>query len=398
MTAEKNKTSIIVLVALLTPFLLQGGNTVLNPLVQSMAEYFPDIAYGNITILVTVAYISYIPTSIVVGYIVGRFVSYRNLTIFGLALNTVVGIIPFFVHENYVFILLTRILFGVSLGILMPMGNANLANAFKNNESMLSRMISVGVLILNVGGVVLINIAGLLALSGWYFAFLTYAVGIVAVLLALFLPKDAVTKERSERPRLKIPGVIWILGIYFLLVMLATYPVNLNLSSILAAREMGDTAVSAFVLSFYQWGGFIGAPLFALLFRFFNKYSLIVCIGASAVGILMVYLSHNLILTIAGEAIIGIMMAAHMGAILALIGKYCLKDSVGMGTSIVFSFSFGSMFIASFWIQLIELLTGDVYEMPLLVGAVLAVVLSVVMFFVLRNLKDERAEESVGTE
>lgn len=177
--------------ALMALYFFTMGYTVITPSLSKMAEAFPDQPYLLINSLPTI-FLGI--TGLLFGAIAGRRLSFRTLAVLGSLLCVVGGCLPFFTG-GFWFVLLNRAVFGVGLGLLVPMANALVNLNFEGDRR--SYLLGVGSLVMNAGGIVLQMLGGCLAEIGWRYVFLGYLPYVIALVASLFIRSVPVPEKES---------------------------------------------------------------------------------------------------------------------------------------------------------------------------------------------------------
>lgn len=121
----------------------------------------------------------------------------RTIAIIGLLAYVVCGCGAFFT-DDITSLLILRALLGVSVGLIMPLSTGLLAYYFPPEA--MARLMGLSAAMNQVGGVVATLLAGLLASIEWNYAFLVYALGLIAILLVVaYLPNEKLTPARGYR-------------------------------------------------------------------------------------------------------------------------------------------------------------------------------------------------------
>ena len=109
---------------------------------------------------------------------------YRPLLILGTLLFTAAGAAPFWISD-FKTILISRALFGIGLGVLMPLGNAVILNLFDGQER--ANMLGMSGLVMNLGGIVLQLLGGVLCAIKWNYAFLAHLLGAIPLIMVMLM-------------------------------------------------------------------------------------------------------------------------------------------------------------------------------------------------------------------
>ncbi len=367
--------------ALMSIFFIAMGIGTVTPALATIIAAFPELPIPTIYLVSTLPSLMVIPATLIAGAIVGSKVKYKTLAAIGIVLFVVAGVAPAFA-DDFTVILIERAVFGIGLGIISPLGNALVIGAY--GEDRRANMLGMGTLMMNIGGMVLQFLGGYCAGFGWNFAFYPHALGIISLIFVLFFlpePPKMVVPEGAEKPKVKIPGVIYVVSILFGLLMFVSYPLLMGMSSLLEDIGAGSTA-AALVLSFFTVGGMIGGAIFGPSYKILKRY--IVPVGLllmTVAGAMVIYTGNYILITI-GMTLCGIGFSYLMPSVFMIIGMSVQPQAVPMASSILLAVMNLFAFLYTFWSGMITNITGDAILMPMFVGMIIAAVGTVLFFIV----------------
>lgn len=146
----------------------------------------------------------------------------RTIALIGLCMYVACGTGAVLV-DDMASLLVLRALLGVSVGLIMPLSTGLLAYYFPPAE--MARLMGLSAAMNQMGGVVATLLAGVLATIQWNYAFLVYALGLLAiVLVVMFLPNEKLRPDHGfERNMIRrfhpsIVGMLLCMGIFFVFV------------------------------------------------------------------------------------------------------------------------------------------------------------------------------------
>lgn len=370
-----NKVSSTGIIAIMSIFVLTMGVGTITPALNSIMEAFPDLPVSTIYLSSTLPSLTVIPATILAGMMAGNKTKYRTLAIIGIALFIVGGIAPFF-SGDFTVILIERAIFGIGLGIISPLGNALIIGNFEGDKR--ASMMGVSTLMMNLGGIILQFLGGFCAGVQWNFSFLPHALGIISLVLVMFFlpepPRAEQTNESKDKPKVKIPKVVWLISILFGAVMFINYPMLMGMSTYLSILKVGDAATSAIVLSFFTVGGMIAGVIFGKLFKMTGRFVVSVALLLMAAGYALLLFVPNVVAITIGAAIVGIGFSSLMPTVMMILGMVCPPQVVAISTSILMAIMNLFAFISTYWIQMIANITGDPIIAPMYVGMGIAVI------------------------
>ena len=296
--------------------------SVITPGLASFAAHFDTTPYTTILLANTITGVITVFTSAIAGVLIDRYGGYRRMAVIGIAIATLSGMAPFLFPnlEEYLWIIVSRVMVGFGLGLVNPLGGALIIRYFKGKKR--AFMLGVGNMVYYAGGIAYQVAGGFFCNLGWNYTFLGYLVAIVPLLCIIFFlkepEKEALTADNSRfaEPHEKEPMPKAIYGYTFLsfLVPALCLGAVFITSSIFEAANMGDPGVASIVMSMQHVGGMIAGLCFAVFLAVFRrKTAAIMCLfGAlgffimfQAIGISSTVL-YGVGITILGIAYIGV--------------------------------------------------------------------------------------------
>ncbi|MBQ9175782.1 MAG: MFS transporter [Bacteroidaceae bacterium] len=252
-----------------------------------------------------------------------RLLRTRTIALIGLLMYVVCGCGAFLV-DNITTLLVLRALLGVSVGLIMPLSTGLLAYYFPPQE--MARLMGLSAAMNQMGGVVATLLAGILATRGWNYAFLVYALGIIATLMVIiYLPNERLTPARGyrqearqvepsidekERKTLVREQGVWIMlrrfhpSIVGMLLCMMTFFVFVSNFAI-TESERFDTMAITWIMVGVDVIAFIAGMLFGLIMHAMPQQMKYMPPLAFMMGFALMALGGNTAAVIAGGALIG---------------------------------------------------------------------------------------------
>lgn len=379
---ETNKVSSFSVLAIMSIAFISMGVGTITPAIQSIMEAFPDLSVTTLLLVSTLPSLLCIPASLFAGAVAGSKVKYKALTVAGILLFVIGGVLPAFTNNDFTVILIERAIFGIGLGIISPLGNALILGLYEGDKR--NSMLGLFTVISNVGGIVLQFLGGYFAGIKWYYSFYPHALGIISfVLVLLFLPEPAAAAaEGAERPKVKLPGSAWLVSVLFGILMLLIYPMLVNMSTFLMTTGLGNSAASGVVLSFYTIGGMIAGVIFSSFYKISKKFIVALAAFLTALGLVLVLYGGNIALVSVGVALAGIGFFTIMPTVIMILGMIVKPESFAMASSVLIAAMNLFGFLSTYWIGMIGKITGDAVVQPIFVSMLLFAVTGIIFLFV----------------
>ena len=385
----KNKRSLILTIVAISMF--QMGMVALSPVVSSITTAFPGTSSQTAQLAMT-----FLPLILVVFALlsspISKRIGRRKMAIIGLALTVFVGIAAPFLTVSIGIVFLWSGLLGAGAGLFVPVASSLMVDYFDDQErQQVAGWQTAGV---NLGGVLLSILAGLLAGLRWNRAYLVYLLAFPAILLCLrYLPRqDVVQAAPTDQKKQKIPGIVWTASLQTFIFAVVYFAFTTNISLLLVEKGQTSTTVAGIATAVFMLGG----CMFGFIFpRLLNRCK---DLTPSAAFVLLV-LSYLLIYVTDG--LVPLMIGAFVGGgslsiifpyfVVSVGGKVDASISV-LSTSLILSVApnFGS-FVSPVIVNFITgFVGGTTVNARFLVCAVTAVLLAVIIPLV-RKLTSKQA-------
>ena len=293
-------------IAVLSVFFVQMGVGTITPALANIAAAFPDIPFTTLLLVSTLAVLMSVPATLISGRLAGSVVKYKTLLIVGMILFLGGGVAPYFMAtSSFTAILIVRAIFGIGLGITVPLGAALIIAFFDGEER--AQMMGLSNVIANVGGILFQLLGGFAATASWELAFLVHGLGIITLIFVLFLPEPAkVPVQAAGEAKPKMPASVYGFAAAIFFIMALIYPMLVNMSSIIAGSGMGGAGDAALVLTMFTVGGMLGGFIFAKVFGIFKKNSLTLGLAMLTLAMASIGFGNSIAFMYIGTTVAGI--------------------------------------------------------------------------------------------
>lgn len=331
-----DKRQSFVLLAIFSLGFLAFGIGTITPAIATIGAAFPTISFSTLLLVSTIPALISIPVSIIAGSVAGKSVKYRTLVLFATFVFSIGGVVPYFLHD-FTQILIARGLFGVGLGLIMPLNSALIFNLVPSDKQ--ASVMGMNSVIMNIGGIVLQLLGGVLAAVSWNFSFLAHALGIITFIIVLiYLPEpQKVEMSAGATPeKLKMPVSVFGWCILFGILTILDYPSLTNMSSVLLTIK-ANAAVAGVVLMFMTVGGMAAGAVFGKVFRKSGRQTLNIGLVFFTVSQILFSFSQSVPMFIIGEACLGVGLTLCMSSIFMFAGASVHPSQTPMAMSIIVS-------------------------------------------------------------
>ncbi len=363
-----------------------------SPALENIGAIFPEVPHAFLSMLSTLPALICVPVGVLSTSLVGRRITFRNMSVLGAILLALGGLGPMFA-ESFLTLLFWRLVFGIGMGVMAPMGGALMFSCLNKAEAEIQ---SGADAVSNSVGAIIYQLMGgyLCAAFSWRYTFLVYllifpTMGFVLYALTktpiantCFLKKKTRQGSDAEKRHYGIHFWLWcsLYGVFCILF----YPLVTDMSTLVLQNGYGTAASVSLILSIYTVGGAIGGSLYhfkPILALESKVFALIFSLNAA--GFLVIILADGVPLLLAGSLIFGVGYGLFTAAITIFAG-YSVPKELRMGVMariLVFTGigEFISAFVMSFFKNSIFHSTNDrfSYTFSFVCLVILAVVFAI---------------------
>lgn len=325
----------------------------------------------------TIATLTSVVFSMLVGMIAGKKLGYRKLIYFCAIVEMLGALLPFFA-DNFIVILVLRELFGIGFVGMMSLENT-IATILIPQENR-SLVLGLGTFFGFGTNCLLQFIGGILADISWNYVFLNHILLLIPFAILLFLcpdidsdteqPEETTTKEHYSPSVFKM----WIM-MAFVGIIIAPLLIG---CSFLSDAIIPSATIAGIVAVFFSLGCMAGGLSYSKLFKLLKQhslpFSLVVClIGVIGCGIVRTIPLLCLMIFIGGMGFSTTQASAMM-----ILGLVSSPAQIAMASAGMMSLFNLGMFLSSPFDAVIGMITGDALYMPLYIGGVILLIFAVV--------------------
>ena len=279
----KQNIPVISLIAIMAIFLVNRGVNIVTPAMNTFYEHFSDFSRETVAMISTLPNLTLVIGTLVVGAVVGKRFSFKTMAILGSVIYLIGGVAPYFIDDLYV-ILGCRLLFGFGLGLIYPLSNALINGLYEGDKR--ATYLGYGTFMLNLGGIALQTLGGILADIDWQLVFLAHAVSLLALVCAFLLPEPPKKEAAAKTGGIWLTAPVAVIGVVFFVYMLMAYPAMLNISVIFSDRLGSGAAVASTALSLYTALAAVSGFFFGMIFKKLKRWCLFLGFAIATIGIL----------------------------------------------------------------------------------------------------------------
>ena len=251
-----------------------------------------------------------------------RIVSKKAVIMFGLLLLSSTSVLAILFHSKFWHIVMLSTFLGISTGCFISNMFALIFDFFDPGEKQV--IMGTQSSFINIGGIMMSLLGGLLATFFWYGGYLMLFVGIPGAVLVYFaVPKykvpEADPQKGKSRARLN-PKIYYYLVIEMLF-MMAYSACSSNISTHIAG--LGNSATAGIAVACTMSGGVVSGLIFGKLSEKTGDYSLTCGFGCMFAGFMMLSIfTGSLMLTFAAVFIVGLALSIILPRCILMVSNH----------------------------------------------------------------------------
>ena len=309
-------------------------STALPPMLD---YYSPSFSAAQVELLVSVPSFSVVAMLLLNSFI-DKWLSDRQLIVTGLLLLSSAGIFPFFV-QAYPLVLLSRIAFGMGIGLINAKAIAIISQRYQGKERV--QMLGIRGSMELIGGASCSLLVGQLLKIHWTFAFLIYGFGfVILIMYLLFVPTMEQVEKRQITKRKQVlnkKDLGMILGMALLagFVICINSSISLRVPLFQVAGKTIESGQSALVLSLEQGIGIVAGLSFASLIGHFKNRLLTIVMFLLAVCLFGMSVAGNLPILILSSVGVGFFYSIILTIIFNRLSESIARNLLNKATAYV---------------------------------------------------------------
>ena len=331
-------TKILEKISLLGLSLLLISAFSISTALPPMLDYYsPTYSAAQVELLVSVPSFSVVAMLLLNSFI-DKWLSDRQLIVTGLLLLSSAGIFPFFV-QAYPLVLLSRIAFGMGIGLINAKAIAIISQRYQGKERV--QMLGIRGSMELIGGASCSLLVGQLLKIHWTFAFLIYGFGfVILIMYLLFVPsmeqveKKQITKRKQVLNK-KDLGMILGMALLAGFVICINSSISLRVPLFQVAGKTIESGQSALVLSLEQGIGIVAGLSFASLIGHFKNRLLLIVMFLLAVCLFGMSVASNLPILILSSVGVGFFYSIILTIIFNRLSESIARNLLNKATAYV---------------------------------------------------------------
>lgn len=377
--------------------LFQMGMVALAPVISAITQAFPSTSQLTVQMVSTFLNLLMVLAALLSGAI-SKVICRRNMAIIGVGLLVVVSVCGCFFATGLWAVFCWSGLLGIGMGLFVPVASSMLVDYFDDDERkpLAGRQTAV----VNLGGVLLSLLSGIIASQRWNNAYLIFLGAIPVLLMCIkFLPHEEVKPDKTKhemKTRTKIPPIVWIRTLQTMVFAVVYFTFSTNISLLLTEKGYASASLAGAATACFMLGGGVCGLLFTRITALLKSITAIgafVLVGAS---FMCIYCFDGLISLFIAAFLGGGSLSIIFPYFLVTTSEYIDPTISVLSTSLIISVgpNFGSFLSPLIITNLSALFDGTSVRFRFCVASILAMLLAVLQLVL--NIKKNGRESSVS--
>ena len=294
----KKRHPLLTKISLLSASLLIVSGGAIAGNIPEISQTYPEVSLVFIEMLVTIPSLFVILTVLLSPKLAGK-IGYKTSLLVGIGLVLLMGILPVFLR-SFQLLLLSRIFFGVGIGLINPLLYSFASQLYRGRE--LATVIGFQSAFEGIGGMLATLTVGQLMIFGWRTSLLVYGMALpIFVLFLLFVPEimppvlatHKLVPEKGKIPRSSETNFTQLVGLLLILVIIYM-SLSFKIGSFLQTANLGAGTQASNFLALIGAGAMVAGFFFGKLFTWLGQRIVSLSIAGMAAMLILLAFSNTL--------------------------------------------------------------------------------------------------------
>ncbi|HCE11886.1 MAG TPA: MFS transporter [Enterococcus sp.] len=261
--------------------------------IPAIVQAYPTVNETLVELLTTIPSLLIIVTILISPKVAQR-IGYKRTVQVGIGIVCLAGLLPV-VTTSFTSLFLSRILFGVGVGLFNPLLYTIAAGLYSGSH--LATVIGLQSAFEGIGGMLITFLVGQLLVTGWRYSFMVYALAIpILFLFGLFVPdiRPTTSNEKEAKTGATIDRTL----IYYLILLFLAVTVYMSIAvkvtGLLYDKAIGDATDGSNLLAFIGFGAMTAGMVFGKTVRIFKEWTIPVSFLGMSIALLLLARAPNL--------------------------------------------------------------------------------------------------------
>lgn len=365
----ENKKNIFWPIMILSLFVL--SYIAVTPIVSNIYASYPDVSLDNIQLVVTLIPLFSVITMFSCNSLCLHF-SMKNVSIMGMILIIMGAILPI-VNESIFFLYLSSILIGLGIGVVNVVSSTMISFYFKGKSKV--KVMGYQSLFMCLGGALFSLLSGFISSYNWRFSYLSFLIGIIAIIMLLKLPNDKLEKNKKNS-KCKLSKRVYILGFITFLFYVAANVFNTSISLLIDSLGFSSN-ISGLVTTCYMLIGIIAGLSLNKIVKYFKNQTLSFTCLMAATSFMMIGMSTDILPIFVGTLFLGFAYATRNPAGMTFVSNMTDVSKSALALAIFNGCAHLGAFASPYIINLISNLYGGSISTIFVIAGILMFIISI---------------------
>lgn len=381
----KQKASIANYIAVLLVFLFSSAGTFMNAAMQDMIEAWPALSPTMVRMSTTLPPLISLPVMLIIGLVVGKWISYRFCALLGMLLIAFGGTAPYFFHSSWKIVIVFRVILGIGVGFLGIRSSLLIKSVPTEKQA---TYIGYGSMLATIGTVIASPIVGYLAEISWYHGFLFNALSLllfIYIFFTLLEPEKGEDNVNSYKIAKNVKGRYGWRMIYYTVMQFTTctavFSICSGMTTYFADKKLGSALLAGSMISIYTLSGACINLIIGPVLKIFKGKTIAFLCLVSAVGLFLI-LVPSYTVVIVGVALAGIGFCGNMSVFQIYNGEIAPPNLLALSSSFILAAIQGGVFASNYFIAVSHIIFNrdtDI-ESSFLGGSFAFIIMAVIAF------------------
>jgi len=214
------------------------ASAAISPALARIRQAFPGVDITLVKLVLTLPSLVIIPFTLVSGWLL-KFFKKKQVLLIGLVIYLITGVGAGFA-KTIGQLLFIRALFGIGVGLIIPLSTALIADFFSGEER--TKMMGLSGSVSHFGGVVFTLLAGWLACISWRLTFGVYGLTLIVMLMVIFWVPEPTSEKKGGMVKGRLPRGVYVCAVLGALMMVAFYAAPTNLAMFIESERQMYTS------------------------------------------------------------------------------------------------------------------------------------------------------------
>ena len=371
-----NKKKKLLVLTMLCVSMFQMGMVGLAPVISSVREAFPGTSALVAQMATTFLNLVLVLFALLSGGI-SRKIGRRWMCAVGMGLFTLAGLCGTFFTVGLWAVFLWSGFLGAGTGLFVPAVSSMMVDYLDDDER--SRIAGIQTAFVNLGGMLLSFLAGVLAGSRWTNAYVVFLLSAPVIFLSLkFIPKEQPVVKKGAASRRKIPMDVWLAALQTFIFAILYFAFSTNISMLLVEKQITNTTMSGIATAIFMLGGCLFGFVFTRTLQLFRQRTAVLAFLLLAVSYLIIYFVDGTVPLLIAAFIGGGSLSIIFPFFLVTIANQVDPSISVISTSLILSVgpNPGSFVSPMILTNLANSIWGEIVAARFLLAAILAVALA----------------------